>query len=203
MLIATLLIPFTLAAVEIDIKQLDNVTRELEQATQSPTETCIHCQGEIDYEDIKKTVVLDKKSIDVSTNYTGGDAYIIALKRTAKTPEKVVLKIEYGERVCAKMVAYQNPYSKQLGFDCMFYQTQKRSKNITLNFKKASALQGDEYQSMRIVLNKDADDRTFKHELAFTNGFFDNVDAKKSVFGDSYSFKRPAKSKRSPAVVNE
>lgn len=199
-LIVTLLIPFAINAVEIDVTHLDNVTREIDQATLSPTETCDYCEGQLDQETINKTLVLDEKDMSTSTNYVGGDDYVIALKRTARTPKKIALKVEYGERVCARTVAHQNPLSGQLGFSCLFYQTEKRSQTINLDFSMASALEGDEAQSLRLVLSKDRDARKLDHQLKITNGLFDSIEHKDGLFRDKYVISKLVGS-RAPAVI--
>jgi len=90
-----------------------------------------------------------------------------------RNPKKIKLKIEYGERVCAKTTAYQNPLSGQIGFGCLFWQTEKRTKTIPINFEKASVLEGDEYQSFRLVLQKEKNDRKIDYKLSITFVFFD------------------------------
>lgn len=203
--IVTLLIPFAIYAQAVDLQQLENVTRTIDHATQSPTETCEHCAGELDQESIHKSAILNAKEVEITTSYVGGEDYVIALKRDIDTPKKVVLKVEYGERVCARVVAYQNPLSNQLGFDCLFYETQKRTKTIHLDFSKASVLDGEESQSFRLVLNKHIDQRKIGHKLKVTNGSFDDVKEDERImgmFGHVYEVvKKPAT--RAPAVLAE
>lgn len=200
MLFILLLFSSIVLAQEIDLRNIDNVTREIDHATLSPTETCDYCEGELDQETINKTLVLDDKDMSTSTNYVGGDNYIIALKRTATTPKKIAIKVEYGERVCARTVAHQNPLSGQLGFSCLFYQTEKRSKTINLDFTAASALEGNESQSLRLVLSKDRDDRKLEHQLRITNGLFDSIEYKDGLFRDKYVISKLVGS-RAPAVI--
>ena len=140
-----LFLPTLILATEIDVEQMTDVTREIERSVSSPTENCETCAGELDQETIHKSLILSSENIDINTSYVGGDNYIIALKRTAETPKKVKIKIEYGERVCARTTAYQNPLSGQIGFGCLFWKTEKRTKTIPLNFEKASVLEGEEF----------------------------------------------------------
>lgn len=198
-----LFIPFSIFATEINVEQLGDVTSEIERALTSPTETCETCAAEVDQETISKSVTLDKKDIEIITNYIGGDDFIIALKRTPNTPKKIKVKIEYGERVCARTVAHQNPLSGQLGFSCLFYQTEKRTKTIPINFEKASVLDAGEYQSLRLVIKKDKDDRKIDYGLSITNGMFDSIKEGHGFLGmgsTSYEIHRRSGS-RAPAVI--
>lgn len=202
MRILTTVLVFSLSinAQEINPVDLQEVTSAIHIATQSPSETCNHCAGELDQETVKKSLLLDDNELTTSTNYVGGDDYIIALKRTTSSPKKIALKVEYGERVCARTVAHQNPLSGQLGFSCLFYQTEKRSKTINLDFSSASALEGDETQSLRLVISKDPDARKLNHQLKITNGLFDRIEHKDGLFRDKYVISKLVGS-RAPAVI--
>lgn len=204
-LVAILLIPFSVVALAIDIEQIQNVTQQIDRAVLSPSENCDRCAAELDQETIHKSLVLSGETLDVLTGYVGGDNYTIALKRTADTPDKVKLKIEYGERVCAQIVATQNPLNGQLGLDCLFHKTEKRSKTIHLDFSKASALIGDEHQSLRLVLHKTPDQKSIEHQLTITDGLFDQVNEARrfaGIFGHEYEIARRPGS-RAPAVITE
>ncbi len=204
-ILAVLIIPFSFVAQAIDIEHIYNVRQELDRAVLSPSENCEHCAGELDQEVINKSLVLEGSEVPVLTGYVGGDQYTIALKRTAQTPEKVKLKIEYGERVCARVVPMQGPYSNELSFACLFHKTEKRSKTIHLDFSKASVLQGDEHQSLRLVINKDPEQKSLAHTLNITDGLFDQVDEGRrfvGLFGHEYEISRRSGS-RAPAVIPE
>lgn len=203
-IVTIFLFPLLIQANEINVEQLTDVTQEIERSVSSPTEYCETCVGELDQETIQKSVRLDQKNIQVSTNYVGGDHYTIALKRTADTPKKVKLKIEYGERVCARTTAYQNPLSGQLGFGCLFWKTEKRTKTVPIDFSKASVLEGDEYQSFRLVLEKDKESRSLSYDLTMTNGLFDIVESHKAFIGlgsTRYEVIRRSGGNRAPAVI--
>lgn len=200
-----LLFPFLIQATEINVEQLTDVTEEIERSVSSPTEYCETCAGELDQETIQKSIILSSENLDVTTHYTGGDKYTIALKRTADSPEKIKLKIEYGERVCARTTAYQNPLSGQIGFGCLFWQTEKRTKTIPINFERASVLEGEEYQSFRLVLQKDKDARKIDYKLSMTNGLFDTIETSNGFAGlgsTSYKIVRRSGGGRAPAVVS-
>lgn len=198
------LFPFLIHASDVDVEQLTEVTEQIERSISSPTEYCETCAGELDQETIQQSIILEKKEIEVSTNYVGGENYTIALKRTASTPKKVKIKIEYGEKVCAKTTAYQNPLSGQIGFGCLFWQTEIRTKTIPINFEKASVLEGDEYQSFRLVLEKDTQARKIHYQLSMTNGLFDTIETSNGFIGlgsTSYQVVRRSGAQRAPAVI--
>ncbi|MBH47194.1 MAG: hypothetical protein CME71_03385 [Halobacteriovorax sp.] len=202
-ILLSLLIPFSLAANIIDIEELQSVTRQIDQATASPTEHCETCAGELDQETINKSVVLTKSDIEIVSNYTGGDDFVIALKRTSSTPRKVKIKIEYGEKICARTVMHQNPLSGELGFSCLIYTTEKRSKTIPIDFENASVLNGDESQSYRLVLSKTREAAKLNYKLAITNGMFDTIEEKHGFLGmgsTRYEINRRQGS-RAPAVI--
>ncbi len=199
-----LLFPLLIQASEINVEQLTDVTQEIERSVSSPTEYCEACAGELDQETIQKSIRLVKKNIDINTNYIGGDEYTIALKRTANTPKKIKLKIEYGERVCARTTAYQNPLSGQIGFGCLFWSTEKRTKTVPIDFSKASVLEGDEYQSFRLVLEKDKVSRNLNYNLTMTNGLFDTIEEHAAFIGlgsTRYEIVRRSGGARAPAVI--
>lgn len=202
-ILLTLLTSVLTQAQEIDVRQIESMGQTIDRATLSPSESCDQCAGQVDQEVVHKSLTLNQADLTISTNYVGGEDYVMALKRTPSTPDKIKLKIEYGERVCDRMVATQNPISGGLGFDCLFYKTEKRSKTIHLDFSKASALLGDEHQSLRLVIHKDRDSRTFEHKLVITDGLYDQINEARrfaGVFGHEYEIER-VRGSRSPAVL--
>tara|TARA_R110000868_G_scaffold72133_5_gene210409 strand:- start:3059 stop:3688 length:630 start_codon:yes stop_codon:yes gene_type:complete len=203
LILLAIFIPFSLSAEVIDINQLESVTQEIERAISSPAENCETCSGELDQETINKSVVLTQPEIDIVSNYTGGEDFVIALKRTSATPKKVKIKVEYGEKVCARTIMHQNPLSGQLGFSCLIYTTEKRSKTIPINFENASVLDGDEFQSLRLVISKTREAAKLDYKLSITNGMFDTVEEKHGFLGMGsarYEIKRRSGS-RAPAVI--
>jgi hypothetical protein len=202
-LILAILFPISVLAIEIDLAELQNVTQTIDRATLSPTENCEHCELEIDQESVQRILGIREENNIINTGYVGGEDYVIALKRTSLTPKKVRLKIEYGERVCDRIVPVQNPANGALGLDCLFYKTMKRSKTIHLDFSKASVLEGSETQSLRLILNKNLDQKNIKHKLQITNGHFDEINSSKrfvGLFGHEYEIEKRS-GNRTPAVL--
>jgi len=92
-----------------------------------------------------------------------------------------------------------------IGFGCLFWQTEKRTKTIPINFEKASVLEGDEYQSFRLVLQKEKNDRKIDYKLSMTNGLFDTIETSNGFAGlgsTRYEIVRRSGGGRAPAVVS-
>lgn len=149
---------------------------------------CENCRKE----DADKTYKMIEDEITLDTPYfkKSNSPYLIHLIRTDKTPKKVRLKFKNGERVCGKLVAYTNPYSKSLGVDCLFYITQYREEVIDLNLKSLSPLNSDEEQKLEIKLSKPNIDRNkYEIELNSKSGKTIVVDKDNKFFSDGVNFK--------------
>jgi hypothetical protein len=149
---------------------------------------CDNCRKE----EADKTYKINEDEIILDTPYFKKDKapYIIHLVRTDKTPNKVRLKFKNGEKVCGKIIAYTNPYSKALGVDCLFYVTQYREEIIDLNLKSLSKLNSGEEQRLEIKISKPNIDRTkYEIELNSLNGKTIVVEKDKKFFLDGVNFK--------------
>jgi hypothetical protein len=150
--------------------------------------TCISCVKDSP----DKSYQLEKESFELDTPYylKENKPYVIHLKRTKETPNKVRLTFKNGHRVCGKMTAYTLPMTGAFEVACMFYVTQFEEETFDLNFKSLPKLKDGETQILELKLSKENVEKSkYNVELNSLTGNPVIVEKDSKFWGDGFNFK--------------
>ncbi|WP_127717506.1 hypothetical protein [Halobacteriovorax sp. HLS] len=140
-----------------EFKEIEKVIEQveiLEDAKHGPNNSInYNCQDCMKDTDISSAVEINSDEIKLEKRMfvKGKDDNRIVIKRTKDSPKKFTITFDERHRTCKKYVSFRNPFSGQLGFDCLIPGTNYSEDSITLDLSDRELKGDSEYIEIELV----------------------------------------------------